>query len=116
MKEKKLGCDYQGSEFGAYYLDSVCIEGYLWDADSGDATVDGWNYTFGGDLPCPKCNHAAWREQWAESYCNDAYERASEHEWPFRKPRFKRDLVWALWHQVRGAVTYYWERGLAWVW
>ena len=30
---KKLGCNYQGYEFGASYPDSVCIEGRLWDAD-----------------------------------------------------------------------------------
>jgi hypothetical protein len=54
-------CDYQGHEFGATYPDSVCIDGSLWDADSGDATDDGgWEYTNGGDIPCPECNHAEW--------------------------------------------------------
>lgn len=50
------GCDYQGYEFGASYLDSVCIDGYLWDADSGYSTDDGWMYTKGGEDPCPLCN------------------------------------------------------------
>lgn len=48
-------CDYQGHEFGAeLYPDSVCINGYLYDADYTDEnnnviiTDDG--------IPCPKCN------------------------------------------------------------
>lgn len=58
-------CDYQGHEFGATYPDSICIDGYLWDADSGDPIGDGWEYTNGGDIPCPKCNaeeHKAYFE------------------------------------------------------
>lgn len=31
-----MSCGYQGYEFGAHYLDSICSDGYLWDADSGD--------------------------------------------------------------------------------
>ena len=49
-------CTYVGQEFGADYPDAVCIDGYLWDADSGNATADGWDYTSGGDIPCPQCN------------------------------------------------------------
>lgn len=63
---KQLGCDYQGYEFGANYPDSVCIDGYLWDADSGGATEDGWEYTFGGEIPCPNCNALEWRAQYKE--------------------------------------------------
>lgn len=33
-------CDYTGHEFGASYPDSCCIDGFLWDLDSGDS--DGW--------------------------------------------------------------------------
>ena len=56
-------CDYQGYEFGAgSYPDSVCIDGYLWDADSGDACDDGWCYTLGGEIPCPQCNAKAHAE------------------------------------------------------
>jgi hypothetical protein len=29
-------CDFMGQDFGATYPDSVCIDGYLWDADSGN--------------------------------------------------------------------------------
>lgn len=50
------GCDYQGHEFGASYPDSVCLDGWLFDADSGYSIDGGWAYTSGGDIPCPKCN------------------------------------------------------------
>lgn len=30
-KRKQLGCDYQGSHFGAHYDDACCGDGYLWD-------------------------------------------------------------------------------------
>lgn len=58
------GCGYQGHEFGAPYPDSTCIDGFLWDADSGhaDPAGEGWIYTNGGDRPCPYCNHTAWVE------------------------------------------------------
>jgi hypothetical protein len=44
-------CDYTGHEFGASYPDSVCIKGYLFDADS-----DGCSH--GGEWACPRCNTA----------------------------------------------------------
>lgn len=99
-----LGCDYQGYEFGAAYLDSVCIDGYLWDADSGDRSDDGWIYTNGGDLPCPKCNHETWREHMADDYFSDAYDRMARGRWPFQLARYRRDRLWAFWHQLRGAM------------
>lgn len=45
-------CDYTGHHFGASYEDACCIEGYLWDLDSGDEG----GLTSGGEFPCPKCN------------------------------------------------------------
>jgi hypothetical protein len=39
------------SYFGAHYQDSQCIDGYLWDEDSGD----GEYLASGGDIPCPFC-------------------------------------------------------------
>lgn len=53
------GCGYRGYEFGAGYLDSMCIEGYLWDADSCDEP--GGGLTQGGDIPCPHCNKREWK-------------------------------------------------------
>lgn len=49
-----LGCNYQGYEFGGGYLDSVCIDGLLWDADSCDEP--GGPLYRGGELACPQCN------------------------------------------------------------
>lgn len=68
-------CDYQGCEFGAAYLDSVCIDGYLWDADSneGDSNV----LTNGGYIPCPKCNHGEWIEIFRDDVADMGY-RAAE--------------------------------------
>lgn len=63
-------CNYQGYEFGGGYLDSVCIEGYLWDADSGDGDL----LTFGGDLPCPSCNRAEWMAYHREDIIGIGYE------------------------------------------
>ncbi len=55
-----MSCQYQGYEFGAGYLDSLCIDGFLWDADSGDFE-DG--FMFGGDCACPRCNTKLYLEQ-----------------------------------------------------
>lgn len=49
-------CEYQGHEFGSTrYPDSLCIDGWLWDADSYDDSM----VTSGGDDPCPICNGRA---------------------------------------------------------
>lgn len=50
-------CDYEGYEFGGGYLDSTCIDGYLWDMDSVD---DEGMLSSGGEIPCPKCNSKAF--------------------------------------------------------
>ncbi len=50
----KLGCEYVGGHFGAWYPDACCIDGYLWDLDSCDEPGGGLSH--GGDIPCPKCN------------------------------------------------------------
>ena len=46
-------CEYQGYEFGAHYLDSVCIDGQLYDADNCDD--QGNLYEPMEDIPCPVC-------------------------------------------------------------
>ena len=48
------GCGYEGRDFGASYLDSTCIDGYLWDWDSCDEP--GGPLYSGSDIPCPACN------------------------------------------------------------
>ncbi|OVZ93086.1 hypothetical protein CBW54_03135 [Yersinia kristensenii] len=56
-----MSCGYQGYEFGGGYLDSQCIDGFLWDMDSGGVDSKGDTYLdFGGDVPCPDCNRKAW--------------------------------------------------------
>lgn len=105
-----LGCDYQGREFGAQYPDSVCIDGYLWDADSGVAGDDGWVYTNGGDLPCPQCNHDEYREYHADSVIEDAYIAASDGKWPFAKPRWKQDRLWMWRLQLQGVFSFLWDK------
>lgn len=54
---ESYSCGYHGHEFGASYPDSLCIDGELWDADSGDG--DGY-FTSGGEIACPRCNTAAY--------------------------------------------------------
>jgi hypothetical protein len=53
-----MSCGYQGYEFGAAYPDSLCCDGLLWDADSCDEP--GGGLSVGGDIPCPRCNTAAF--------------------------------------------------------
>ncbi|KAA0678093.1 hypothetical protein [Roseomonas genomospecies 6] len=89
----KLGCDYAGHEFGASYPDSMCIEGFLWDADSDDG--DGM-LTSGGDIPCPQCNHARWlehiRDEVIEAGYEAAYDGKTADDCPFpAKARFAQD-------------------------
>ena len=62
-------CTYTGRHFGAAYEDGCCIDGFLWDLDSGDHE-DG--LTSGGELPCPSCNTAAYLDgakEEADSTC-----------------------------------------------
>lgn len=54
VENQGLGCDYTGYEFGGGYIDSCCIDGYLWDLDSCDEP--GGGLTHGGEWPCPRCN------------------------------------------------------------
>ena len=61
---KELGCGIEFPHFGADYPDAVCIDGYLWDLDSGDP---GGLLTIGGDDPCPVCNTEKWLEQVMEN-------------------------------------------------
>jgi hypothetical protein len=56
-----MGCGYQGYEFGARYLDSICTDGHLQDADS-----DTDSLFFYGDIPCPKCRQIDAMDRYAE--------------------------------------------------
>ena len=78
-KQKQLGCDYEGNDFGAHYLDSKCINGYLWDMDSGFSGEDGQHYLdIGGDIPCPHCNAKQYVKSYlADALCDAGYESLS---------------------------------------
>lgn len=70
-------CEFMGQDFGASYPDSVCIEGYLWDADSGNPDPTGefaWIYTHGGEIPCPSCN-----EKEAAKYSRKSVKKIREY-------------------------------------
>lgn len=60
------GCGYQGYEFGARYLDSLCQGGWLQDMDSEYDSRDG-DYK-----PCPQCRQTEamdyYRQQLQVSY------------------------------------------------
>lgn len=99
-------CDYQGHDFGAHYLDSVCINGQLFDADHCDG--DGNLYEPMEFKACPQCNHGQW--------LNDQRDEIEEMGWiaaedgkparanPFRtmKIRYPRD---------RRRYVRWWNRG-----
>ncbi|SMH64613.1 protein of unknown function [Acidithiobacillus ferrivorans] len=59
--QESAACNYEGHDFGATYIDSCCIDGYLWDLDSCDEP--GGRLSDGGDMPCPKCNTLEYLEQ-----------------------------------------------------
>ncbi len=66
-----LGCNYQGSHFGAWYEDACCRDGYLWDLDSGGIDDAGNLYLdSGGEIPCPQCN----AKLYVKSYLADELE------------------------------------------
>ncbi|KLI66946.1 hypothetical protein VVYB158_15350 [Vibrio vulnificus CladeA-yb158] len=68
-------CDYSGYDFGAHYPDSCCIDGYLWDLDSGGVDDFGNSYLDnGGYMPCPQCNAKQRVNYQAEDIENDGYE------------------------------------------
>lgn len=78
---EKKGCGKEFPYFGASYPDAHCIDGYLWDMDSGEATEDGWVYTSGGDEPCPFCN----TEEWLDNVVGSIFETKEEAlEWRAR--------------------------------
>lgn len=82
--EKPQECPTQMpvSYFGANYQDSVCIDGYLWDEDSGE----GDGLTSGGDIPCPFCKpqeHLEYKglEEEHELICADCGGALTDLRW-----------------------------------
>lgn len=68
----RLGCNYHAPHFGARYPDATCIDGYLWDLDSGsgDGMLDS-----GGDDPCPWCNTREYVEWLDARFSGNARQR-----------------------------------------
>lgn len=66
------GCGYQGYEFGARYMDSICVDGVLYDAD--DCDNDGCLFEPLVCYPCPLCNQLeamhSYADDWLESLDN----------------------------------------------
>ncbi|WP_447870231.1 hypothetical protein [Serratia fonticola] len=67
-------CNYQGYEFGGGYLDSVCIDGELWDADSGNGDM----LTYGGNIPCSACNRSEWMAYYRSGIIDIGFEQGFE--------------------------------------
>jgi hypothetical protein len=73
-----MGCDYQGYEFGAgSYPDSVCVDGFLFDADNCDGNCN--LYEPIEEIPCPICQRAAAIEWWTgRNQCSGISRKAAE--------------------------------------
>lgn len=67
-------CEYQGHEFGARYPDSMCIDGYLWDADNCDD--QGNLYEPMDAIPCPMCSPKAAIGWWTERFDSPSRRKA----------------------------------------
>ncbi|AUR98995.1 hypothetical protein NVP1259O_33 [Vibrio phage 1.259.O._10N.286.48.F4] len=101
-------CDYQGHEFGAHYEDACCIDGFLWDLDSGGIDDNGNSYLdAGGDLPCPKCNPKKRVKYLADDLINDGYD-SLDH--PLTTKMVKNVLAKLPSNQRRMAMRY-WRAG-----
>lgn len=75
------GCNYEAPTFGARYPDGTCIDGWMWDLDSGDA--DG--LTSGGDMPCPWCNTLEHLEYHGHQATGNARQRRAARRREVRK-------------------------------
>lgn len=75
MKKNQFGCGFEGYVFGAHYPDGRCINGYMWDLDSGGLDGGGvLHLDIGGDIPCCKCNQKARMKYLADDLINDGYD------------------------------------------
>lgn len=62
MAQLPGGCGYQGYEFGASYPDSICVAGYLWDADNCNEKQELYEPT--EEIPCPMCHPRLAERYW----------------------------------------------------
>lgn len=120
-------CNYQGYEFGAGYLDSICIDGRLYDADDCDR-VDGELVFFEKDYQaCPQCRQLEAMDNYADSNLDDC-----DCHWPryyawhlvmdIRRNRGLRSIplvvwiVYRLWTELTRFDREWKWRLLRWVW
>jgi hypothetical protein len=81
-----MTCGYEAPTW-AHYPDGRCIDGWLWDLDSGDGDY----LTAGGDIPCPACNTAEHLEyQWATATGNARQRRVQ------RRAMVRKRRAWAI--------------------
>lgn len=81
-----MTCGYEAPTW-AHYPDGRCIDGYLWDLDSGD----GEYLTSGGDVPCPCCNAAAYVD-----YCAHGPGGNSRQRRRWRRVEARKCRAWAI--------------------
>lgn len=86
MMPKHLGCNYEAPTFGASYPDGTCIDGYMWDLDSGDSE----GLDSGGDEPCPWCNTSEYIEWSGMAFNGNSSQRRKA-----RRVAEKRVRAWA---------------------
>lgn len=82
-----MSCGYQGSHFGAHYEDACCIDGYLWDLDSGDEN----GLDCGGDTPCPQCRTRDYYRNFQDDIEMSGYESVDHPLTTYKQfPKFKQ--------------------------
>lgn len=82
-----MTCGYEAPHW-AHYPDARCIDGFLWDLDSGDG--DGF-LTSGGDVPCPACNTVEYIRDTGNAPSGNARQRRRVFRIAARKVR-----LWAM--------------------
>lgn len=95
-------CNYQGYEFGASYLDSVCIDGQLFDADSGDSSglYEPLDYK-----ACPQCCQLEamnnYCDEWLDGDCKWPRYYAWHLVMDIRRNRGLRSIPLVVWIAYR---------------
>ncbi|XDF79236.1 hypothetical protein AAFX60_018940 [Aliivibrio fischeri] len=101
-------CDYQGYEFGAPYPDGQCVDGFMWDLDSGGTDEDGNSYLDeGGYIPCPRCNQKARVKYLSDEIEEQGY---SSLDHPFTTKMVKNQFR-NIPSNMRRMAMRYWRRG-----
>ena len=78
VKQWPAGCGYQGYEYGAAYADSLCLGGWLFDADN--CAGAGSLYEPTEDIPCPMCHPRKAVDWWTERNRNSGASSAKARD------------------------------------